>query len=145
MIKFRTRSLWDCRVYKNPLQEIVIDIDVDATEIAKQIVKDKKWTRDRHELASPYYERQGISLENQKTSSKKENNPGENSTNIRKSYENLLESGYQKNILTSNVNKYDRDDLEIRNVNIKKDEIAFIPNKSETENLVETSRDQRKC
>lgn len=96
MIKFKTRSLWDCRVYKNPLQEIVIDIDVDATEIAKLIAKDKKWTRDRHELASPYYERQGISLESQRTSSKEENNPGENSINIRKSYENLLESGYQK-------------------------------------------------
>lgn len=152
MIKFRTRSLWDCRVYKNPLQEIVIDIDVDATEIAKLIAKDKKWTRDKHELASPDYEKhQGNSLESQKTSSKEENNAGENSTHIRKSYEDSLKSGYQtkKNILTSNagitsnVNRYDRDDLEIRNVNVKKDEIAFIPSESKTENLVETSRETK--
>lgn len=55
MIKFRNRSLWNCQVYKNPLKEIVINIEVDATEIEKLITKDKKRSRDRHEFASSWY------------------------------------------------------------------------------------------
>lgn len=153
MIKFRNRALRDCRVYKNSLQKIVIDIEVDATEIEKLIAKDKKWSRDRHKLASPYYGRhQGNSLESQEASSKEKKNPGKNSINFKKLYEDLLESRYQteRDILTfnagitSDVNEYDCADLEIGNVNVKKDETAFIPSKFKTQNPVETPKEAKK-
>lgn len=52
MIEFRNGSLWDCRVYKNPLKEIVIDIKEDKTDVEKLTARDKKRSRDKHKLAS---------------------------------------------------------------------------------------------
>ncbi|EZA53383.1 hypothetical protein X777_06464 [Ooceraea biroi] len=68
MIKFRNRSLWDCRVYKNPLKEIVIDIE-DPAEIEKLIAKDKKRRRDWHKPTLSYGRNyKEDSLENQNAS-----------------------------------------------------------------------------
>lgn len=104
MIKFRNRSLWDCRVYKNSLKEIVIDIEVDAAEIEKLIAKDKKRSRDRHEFTSACHERyRGNSLESQKTSSNEERNSEKSNLNFKESYEDSLDSNvkWKKKCLTS--------------------------------------------
>ncbi|XP_032680378.1 glutamic acid-rich protein-like [Odontomachus brunneus] len=52
MIEFRSGSLWDCRVYKNPLKEIVIDIMEDKADVEELIARDKKRSRDKHKFTS---------------------------------------------------------------------------------------------
>jgi len=95
MMKFRNRSLWDCRVYKNPLEEIVIDIGVDLAEIEKLIAIDKKRPRDWHKPALPCgrnYEEN--SLENQNVSDE-ENTVRNINLSFAKVFKNLLECNYE--------------------------------------------------
>lgn len=143
MIRFKATSLWDYRVYKNPLKKIVIDM----AEIEKLMAKNKKRSRDRHEPASTWNSgHRGNSLESQKASSDKEGNLGNDSLGFAKSSKDSLkfEQPERVDAINPNADKTSNIDYtdvsEIRNVNVNENEDIFMK-KFERENSIKASRE----
>lgn len=137
MIKFRNRSLWNCQIYKSPLKEIVINIEVNATEIEKLIATDKKRSRDKHEFASTWYGKyQENSLKNRTTSIDKQRNPKHDTSELTKSSEYV--SQFPQSSRTNQVKK----DSKIRNNNEKENKTISV-GKINKESL-KTSKDDTK-
>lgn len=149
MTEFRNGSLWDCRVYKNPLKEIVIDIMEDKADVEELIARDKKRSRAKHKLASTlsYGGYPGNTPESQKAlSDEEEEDPREGGLDLTKSFLDSLEFERQAreyivfpNVdIIPNANRY-RTSVTVRNAGVKGNEAAFM-SKSRNQSPVEESR-----
>lgn len=131
-IKFNNKLLCDCRVYRNPLKEIVTDVKEDTDKMKNLRAQDKKWSRDKHKntFASLYGRYPGNTPESQKILSNKKEDSWEDVLD-QKSFANSLEfKRYAKgNRVNSNVDitpDANRLDAGLEFGNVKGNEANFM-------------------